>query len=95
MSQARRHDRDGDSSIEHLGSHEVAEVVEPEMTKPGSAAHPDKALGHEVRRPRPGARFVGTEDEAILGSHPSPARRYGLVVTSQELEARCVECDPI
>src|SRR5271170_1680857 len=43
MAQARRHNRDGDSSIEHLGSHEVAEVVEPEMTKPGTAAHPDKA----------------------------------------------------
>ena len=71
MAQARRHNRDGDSSIE-LGSHEVAEVVEPEMTKPGSAAHPDKALGHEVRRPRPGARLVGTENEAILGGGDSP-----------------------
>jgi len=95
MSQARRHDRDGDSSIEHLGRHEVTEIVEPELAEAGNSPHLDESIGHEVRRPRPGARFVGTEDEAILGSHPSPARRYGLVVTSQELEARCVECDPI
>ena len=51
MTQAGRHDRNGDAGIEHLGRHEVAEVVESEMVKPGSAAHPDKALRHEVGRP--------------------------------------------
>ena len=66
MTQPRRHDWDGNAGIEHLSRHEVAKVVESEMIKPSSAAHPDQALGHEVRRPGPGARFVGTEDEAIL-----------------------------
>ena len=49
VAQAGRHDRDGDAGIEHLGGHEVAQVVKSEMVKPGSAAHLDKALGHEVR----------------------------------------------
>jgi hypothetical protein len=56
-----------DAGIEHLGRHEVAKVVESEMVKPSSPAHPDEALGHEVWRPGQSARPTGSEDEAIFG----------------------------
>jgi hypothetical protein len=72
MAQARRHYRDRDASIEHLGRHEMAKVVESEMTQPGGSSRFDEPLGHEVRRPRPGAGIVGTEDEAIVEGLHSP-----------------------
>jgi hypothetical protein len=83
MTQAGRHDRHGDASVEHLGRHEMAEIVETEMTESGSAAHADEALGHEVRRPGPDASQIGAEDEAVIKSHSFPVGCRDLALPSQ------------
>ena len=39
------HDGDGHAGGEHLGGHEVAQVMQPEMWKAGGTAGPDEPLG--------------------------------------------------
>ena len=72
MAEACRHDRDGDSGVEHLSGHEVTEIVESEVTESCRSANPDEPLGHKVRRPWPGAGLVGAEYEALIESPHSP-----------------------
>ena len=88
-------DRNGHAGIEHLGGHEVKQVVKSEVIEPCSAPHPNKALGHEVRRPWPGARLVRAEDETILVAPLSPISRHRQIVPSQQFVTRCVQRNPI
>ena len=78
-----------------FGGHEVAQVVKSEVAKPGSAAHPDEALGHKVRRPRTDACVVGPENEEIVESHHFPIRYRSDVLLSKKFKARCVKGNPM
>jgi hypothetical protein len=65
MTQARRHNWDRNTGIEHLRFYEMAEVVESKVTEPGGSSHTDEPLSDAVRRPRPSAMFVGTDWRAL------------------------------
>ena len=73
----------------------MAEIVESEVTESCSATQPDETLGHEVRRPRPAAGLVGTEDEAVLEGRHSPVGCCNTVLPSQQRETRGIEGNPI
>ncbi len=51
MTEALRHRGDGDTGGEHLGSHEVAEVVQAEVRKARPKPGGDEPLGQPVRQP--------------------------------------------
>jgi len=46
--EAAGHDDDRDAGVEHLGRHEMPEVMEPEGAQPGGAAVPEECLGDSV-----------------------------------------------
>ncbi len=49
--EAARHEWDGDTVAEHLGGHEMPEVVQPERPQPGGGEVPLELLGHPIRQP--------------------------------------------
>ena len=59
-----RDDDEGDAGVEHLGGHEVAQVVQPERSQPGGPAVAEEGFGDPVRLPRRGAAVV-TEHEPL------------------------------
>jgi hypothetical protein len=50
--ETRRHDRDRDPGTEHLGGHEMAEIVQAEVIQSCALAGGDELLGDPVRLPR-------------------------------------------
>src|SRR6266545_2681024 len=58
-------DGEGDAGVEHLGGHEVAEVVQPELPQPGGASGPQERFGGAVRFPRRGSAGVVAEHECL------------------------------
>ncbi len=59
-----RNNHEGDPGVEHLGGHEVAQVVQTERSQPGGPAVPEEGFGDPVRLPRRGAAVV-TEHEPL------------------------------
>jgi hypothetical protein len=72
MTESGREDWNRHAGIKHLRCHEVTEIVKSEVTEACGSPHFDEPFGHEVRRPWPGAGFVGTENEPIVDARYSP-----------------------
>ena len=67
VAESLRDGDDGDAVGEHLGGHEMPEVVQPELADTGTAAVIDEHLGNTVRKPRHRAVCFGTEHERLVG----------------------------
>ena len=93
MAETGRHDRHRNSGVEHLGGHEVTQVVESEMREAGGPSHLYEPLRHEVRQPWTLAPSVSTEDEVIFESPFSSTE--ALPVAFEQLHAGRVESDPV
>ena len=52
MAEALGDGDDGDAVAEHLGGHEVPQVVQTEAADAGTTEVTDELLGHPVRQPR-------------------------------------------
>ena len=98
MAKALRDGDDGDAMGEHLGGHEVPQVVEPEAAHTGTAQVTDKRFGDPIRQPRRRTVVCGGEHEGGVGEHgivriganlgPSP-------VFDQPLDGDIIDRDPI
>jgi hypothetical protein len=64
--EAAGHDDERDAGVLHLGGHEVAQVVQPEGTKPGGTPVADEGLGDRVWLPGRDAAVVA-EHEPVTG----------------------------
>ena len=56
-----RHNDDRHRSLQHFGGHEVAEIVQAKVAKPGAAAMADKGFRHTVRLPRADTAVIGEQ----------------------------------
>jgi transposase len=83
-------DHQRDAGVEHLGGHEVAQVVEPERSQPGVAAVPQEGFGDPVRFPCGGAAIVAEHE----GIGPGVAATVGGEV-HQDVDRAPVEVDDV
>ena len=95
MGEASRHDRNRHAGIEHLGGHEVSEIMETKMAKASGPTSNDEALGDEVRQPGSGSCSVGTEHKALFERICSVLLPHMFTVGPQEFDAGGVERDPV
>lgn len=66
--EATGNDHDRDAGVEHLGGHEVSEIVQSERAEPGGATVAEERLGHSVRVPCGGPAVVA-EHEPVGRGH--------------------------
>ena len=78
-----------DTGVEHLGGHEMAEVVKSERRQPGGPAMPEKGFRHPVRLPRC-RTVVVAEDECLSGRTGRSCRPVG-----EQLAGLLVEIDDV
>ena len=91
MGEASRHNRDRYAGVEHLGGHEVAQVVETKMPEASGPTSNDETLGHIVRQPWSGPGTAGTEHKSLFDRIYTVLFRHTLTVVPQEREAGGVE----
>ncbi len=60
-----------DAGVEHLGGHDVAQVVQPERSQPSSPAAAQESVGDPVRPPRRGAAVITGHEPLRQVSIPS------------------------
>lgn len=56
-----RHHDDRHRSLQHFGGHEMAEIVQAKVAKPGGAAMADKGFRYTVRLPRGDTAVIGEQ----------------------------------
>lgn len=85
-----RNDNDRYACVQHLGRHEVPEVVQSERWQPSRPAIAEERLGHSIRLPRCGA-IVVTEDERF-SRRAACGRRSSI---GEEMAGLIVEIDDV
>jgi len=60
--EAAGHDHDRDAGVEHLGGHEMTEVVQSERAEPGVPPVAEERLGDPVRLPGGGTTIVAEHE---------------------------------
>ena len=89
MVEPTRDDHDWYAGVEHLGRHEMAEVVKSERRQPGSPAMPEKGFRHPVRFPRCRA-IVVAENERLSRRTDRSCRPVG-----EQLAGLFIEIDNV
>ena len=69
MVEAAGHDHERDAGVEHLGGHEMAEVVKSERAEPGGPAMAKEGFGDPVRLPGGDAAVVAEHETAAFGAN--------------------------
>jgi len=94
VAEALGHRGDGDASREHLGGHEMAQVVKPEVRKARGTPGGDEPLGQPVGQSRPCAVVTRAEHERADGQRRAGVPRQSLcpgAVRHQHVERFSVE----
>jgi hypothetical protein len=98
VAEALGHRGDGDSCREHLGGHEVAEIVQPEVRQARGTPGGDEPLRQSVGQPRlPAVRTRAEHERAcrqLRADLPGSPRRQ-VSVRRQHAERLGVEFDPV
>lgn len=95
VAQPLGHRVDGDPGGEHLGGHEVTQVVEPEVAEAGLPASGDELLGDPVRQLRLGTIGRCAEHEGVRARGATGRTRPGGAVLDEHGEGVMVDVDPV